>query len=86
MRTFYVRLDNIISKEDAKKGHIAMDASSGPELLHAACEFFGWKETPSIHVELWTSSHGSKIRVDHLPVIPDEVEFVNLRAVYSSSS
>jgi hypothetical protein len=86
MRTFYVRLDNIFLKEDSKKGHIAMEASSGPELLQRACDFFGWKETPAIHLELWTSCHGSKIRVDHLLVIPDEFEFVNLRAVYSSSS
>lgn len=75
-RYFYVSLENISSATPC--GTVALCASSGPDLLQKAKRVYGIHDRmdgPCIQV--WSVSQ----RVDTLERIPNEIEFVFLRAL-----
>lgn len=85
--TFYVKMDNMIPTRGETPVYHAIYAISGPELLQKVKEIFRWKDTPRTSLQLWSAhSHGSlrRLRLDTLPVLPLEHEFV-LARIYSSS-
>jgi hypothetical protein len=94
MTIYYVKLDNIVSYRQEKPGYKRIIAQSGLEAKEKALLLFECQETPEIEMQLWSTHrilHNIPFRVDNLPQIPPEHEFLILRAVhrptiYSSSS
>jgi len=81
-RNYYVKLDNICVEDITLLGFKHMMASSGPELLQNAIAFYGFGEECSAHLQLWSSPHrlsASTVRLDTMPIIPEEYEFVWVR-------
>lgn len=81
-RDYYVKLDNICVEDITLFGFKRMTASSGPELLQNAIAFYGFDKECSAHLQLWSSPNqlsASIVRLDTMPIIPDEYEFVWVR-------
>jgi len=78
--SYYVKLDNIITADESKRGYQRFEATSGPELLQQACTFFGWNHRDNVTLQLWTVVDGRKIRVDTLDTLEESYQFVQLKA------
>lgn len=75
---YYVKVDNI-DVPDPLKGFKAFDAETTKELKEEIMKYY--KFNKDIRIQLWTSSGYSGKRLDELPSIPKEYEFLWLRAV-----
>lgn len=82
-RYFYVKLDNIFSTNPIFKRYQILKASSGPELLKKAIIHYGFKDSVILRLQLWSSNITwltPARRIDILDTIPEEYEFIWLRA------
>jgi hypothetical protein len=76
---YYVKLDNVIPQNSNRIGFKRITASSGPDLVAKAMIVFNIIAPPRC-VQLWSSClTPHPVRLDHLPVIPAEYEFIWLR-------
>lgn len=82
---YYIKLDNI-SAPDEYKGYVLIEASTPQELLENACSHYKFKQHSHVRFELWSNTKYNKgIRLDTLDRIPEEYEFIWLRATQTKS-
>jgi hypothetical protein len=75
-RTYYVKIINV-SLPDHLIGYKAIEAETTQELLTKIREVF---EFPNgVTFQLWSSSTGNGVRLDELPIIPKDYEFLSVR-------
>jgi hypothetical protein len=82
MQSFYVILDNVILRDPTHAGYTRLEASSGPELLERVKERYELNH-PACIIELWSHEPGHlnrQIRIDILTVIPEEHQFIWIKA------
>jgi hypothetical protein len=87
-RSYYIKLDNILSEDPSLNRYRLIKAKSGPELLHKAIALYGFKESSTIQLQIWSSIPQwlqPSLRIDTMDIIPEGHEFLWLRAQSSSS-
>lgn len=76
MPTYYVKLENV-SVPDELKGYKAFNASSTSELIDQISTHYNIK---TASIELWSGQVRQGQRLDTMPTIPKEYEFIWVRA------
>ena len=87
-RSYYIKLDNILSEDPALNRYRLIKANSGPELLNKAIALYGFKESAKTQLQIWSSIPQwlqPSLRIDTMDIIPEGHEFLWLRAQSSSS-
>jgi hypothetical protein len=87
-RSYYIKLDNILSEDPSLNRYRLIKARSGPELLQKAITLYGFKESTKTQLQIWSSIPQwlqPSLRIDTLDIIPEGHEFLWLRAQSSSS-
>lgn len=82
-RCFYIKLDNILSTNPILHQYQMIKASSGPELIRKAITHYGFNNSVISRLQLWSSNTAwlaPAQRIDTLDIIPEEHEFLWLRA------
>jgi hypothetical protein len=77
-RRYYVKIDNL-SVPDDLKGYKAIEAKSKDDLIEKIKLYF--KIIPNKTIQLWTNSNYTGKRLDILPEIPKDCEFIYARVV-----
>lgn len=75
---YYVKLENMTPPIDNLKGYIAIDARSTIDLLEQIRYTY---KIQGGSIELWTGQGRQGLRLDTLPTIPKEHEFIWVRVV-----
>jgi hypothetical protein len=75
---YYVKLENMTAPTDNLKGYIAIDARSSADLLEQIRRTYSIQH---VDIELWTGQGRQGLRLDTLPAIPKEYEFIWIRVV-----
>lgn len=87
-RSYYIKLDNILSTDPCLNRYRLIKAKSGPELLDKAIALYGFKESSKTQLQIWSSIPQwlqPSLRIDTMDIIPQGHEFLWLRAQSSSS-
>lgn len=86
-RTYYVKIDNIIVPSEFR-GIQAIKASSPSDLLNKIVEYYKFKLSPNVTLQLWSNHKYSMnpTRLDTLLEIPKEYEFVWIRGVSNNET
>jgi hypothetical protein len=82
-RCFYIKLDNILSTNPILNQYQMIKASSGPELIRKAITHYGFDNSVICRLQLWSSNTAwltPAQRIDTLDIIPEEHEFLWLKA------
>ena len=82
-RCFYIKLYNILSTNPILNQYQMIKASSGPELIRKAITHYGLDNSVISRLQLWSSNTvwlTPAQRIDTLTIIPEEHEFLWLRA------
>lgn len=82
-RCFYIKLYNILSTNPILNQYQMIKASSGPELFKKAITHYGFNNSDITRLQLWSSNIAwlkSACRIDTLDIIPEEHEFLWIRA------
>jgi len=83
---YYIKLDNILSKDPTLNRYHLIKATSGPDLFQKAIALYGFKKSEKL--QIWSSIPQwlqPSLRIDTLDIIPEGHEFLWLRAQSSSS-
>jgi hypothetical protein len=87
-RSYYIKLDNILSENPSLNRYHHIKATSGPDLLQKVITLYGFKESAKTQLQIWSSIPQwlqPSLRIDTLDTIPEGHEFLWLRAQSSSS-
>ena len=79
-RQYYVKIDNVNVPEKLK-GFKAIRAASVKELIERVKDYYEFNKNPDVSIQLWSNSSYTGKRLDTLNGIPDENEFIWVRAV-----
>lgn len=78
-RTYYVKIGNVNLPDDLK-GYKSIEADDTKELINKIIELYKFPTT-SDKIQLWSNQMYGGIRLDKMPVIPIEHEFVWVRVL-----
>jgi len=79
-RQYYVKVDNV-NVPERLKGFKAIKAASIQELIERVKEYYEFTKNQDVSVQLWSNANYTGKRLDTLDKVPDENEFIWVRAV-----
>jgi hypothetical protein len=79
-RQYYVKVDNV-NVPERLKGFKAIRATSIQELIERVKEYYEFNKNQDVCIQLWSNANYTGKRLDILDKIPDENEFIWVRAV-----